>query len=377
MIHRASSTISALALLPALLPALLATLASVAVAQPGASPSPVAAGPATASPAARALVVHVAPASVAPGAPVDLSAMIDAPFAEVLTARWRAIGSATWHDVPFERSSAGGWFASLPSTRPPGLEYYLRGQDAAGAEVLHFASAAAPHVVRVDPSLTDRLEELDRVRLAGRVDEVSLDVMGHEFGNRYDSAARDLSDRYLRGELTYTHRLLRTLHHIAFGFGAIQGTTPLYVDESDRRNLDKGMRYGFGEIRLRAHPSVFVDLRLALGVSHEGFDQGARAAVTFGKPWRSSVTVGGEAIGDLGASAWVRLQWDTAPPLLMGASIVRTDLPGALVDAAGLYIAYDVAYRLDERFTVRAQLSYGARDGSAHLGGGLGTAVAF
>ena len=65
------------------------------------------------------------------------------------------------------------------------------------------------------------------------------------------------------------------------------------------------------------------------------------------------------------------------PPLLMGASIVRTDLPGALVDAAGLYIAYDVAYRLDPRFTVRAQLSYGARDGTAHLGGGLGTAVAF
>ena len=376
MNHRASSTITALALMPAL----LAMLAGVAVAQPGATPPAQPGAPSgapAASPSARALVLHVAPASVPPGAPVELSAMIDAPFAEVLTARWRPIGSTTWHDVPFERSSSGGWFASLPPTRPPGLEYYLRGQDGAGVEVLHFATAEAPHAVRVDPSLDDRLEELDRTRLAGRVDEVSLDVMGHEFGNRYGSASRDVSDRYLRGELTYTHRLLRTLHHIAFGFGAIQGTTPVYVDESDRRNVDKGLRYGFGEIRVRAHPSVFVDLRLALGVSHEGFDQGVRGAVTFGKPWRSSVTVGGEALGDLGASAWVRLQWDTAPPLLMGASIVRTDLPGALVDAAGLYIAYDVAYRLDPRFTVRAQLSYGARDGAAHLGGGLGTAVAF
>jgi hypothetical protein len=61
----------------------------------------------------------------------------------------------------------------------------------------------------------------------------------------------------------------------------------------------------------------------------------------------------------------------------MGASIVRTDLPGAIVDPAGLYIAYDVAYQVADRFTLKAQLSYGARDGSAHAGGGLGTAVAF
>jgi hypothetical protein len=61
----------------------------------------------------------------------------------------------------------------------------------------------------------------------------------------------------------------------------------------------------------------------------------------------------------------------------MGASIVRTDLPGVEIDVAGLYIAYDVQYQVADRFTMRAQLSYGARDGAANLGGGLGTAVAF
>jgi hypothetical protein len=61
----------------------------------------------------------------------------------------------------------------------------------------------------------------------------------------------------------------------------------------------------------------------------------------------------------------------------MGASIVRTDLPGAIVDSAGLYIAYDVAYRIADRVALRAQLSYGARDGSSHLGGGFGSAVDF
>ena len=73
----------------------------------------------------------------------------------------------------------------------------------------------------------------------------------------------------------------------------------------------------------------------------------------------------------------MRLQWDTAPPLLMGASIVRTDLPGAVIDPGGLYIAYDVSYRIIDRLVLRAQVSYGARDGAAHLGGGLGTAVDF
>jgi hypothetical protein len=137
------------------------------------------------------------------------------------------------------------------------------------------------------------------------------------------------------------------------------------------------MRYGFGQVRLRVHPSVFIDARVGLGVSQVEFKGSGSGALIFGKPWRSNVSVGGEYIGDLGGTGWVRLQWDTAPPLLMGASIVRTDLPGAVIDAAGLYIAYDVSYRIQNRVTLKAQLSYGARDGSSHVGGGLGTSVAF
>src|SRR5262245_1894913 len=65
--------------------------------------------------AAKSIVVHVAPTSTEAGKPVELEAMIDAPFAEKLGVRWRAIGASEWHDVAFERSSAGGWFASLPA----------------------------------------------------------------------------------------------------------------------------------------------------------------------------------------------------------------------------------------------------------------------
>ncbi len=327
-----------------------------------------------ASPPPRAVVVHVAPTSTEAGQPIELEAMIDAPFAEQLSVRWRPIGDTDWHDVPFERSSAGGWFASLPAAVSPGVEYYIRGTDPSGAETAHFASASAPHVVRVDPSLLDRLETLDRERLGNRLDQVSFDVVAHDFGNRYD-----LRDWFVRSELVYSHELLRELHQVGFGFGTIDGRTPMnrMTVAEGGRDVWHSMNYGFGQVRIRMHPSFFIDGRVGLGVSHEGFSGLGRAQLTFGKPWRSCVSVGGEYVGDLGPSAWVRLQWDTAWPLLMGASIVRSDLPGAIVDPAGLYIAYDVAYQVADRFTLRAQLSYGARDGAAHAGGGLGTAVAF
>jgi hypothetical protein len=325
-------------------------------------------------PPAKSIVVHVAPTSTQAGKPVELEAMIDAPFAERLSVRFRTIGSTQWQDVPFERSSAGGWFASLPAVASPGVEYYIRGADGHGGEMAHFASETTPHAVRVEPALFDRLESLDRERLANRLDELALDVVAHDYGNRYD-----IPDWFVRSELVYSHNLLRVLHQVGFGFGSITGRTPINRMTPDMGGDDilRGMRYGFGQVRMRVHPSVFLDGRVGLGVSHDNFEGLGRGSITFGKPWRSNVQIGGEYFGDLGPTGWVRLQWDTAWPLLMGASIVRSDLPGAIVDPAGLYIAYDVSYQMANRFTVRAQLSYGARDGAAHAGGGLGTAVAF
>lgn len=328
-------------------------------------------GIAAAQPAPHALVVHVPPTSSPVGAPIAIEAKLDAPYAETVVVRWRPLGEATWRDVAFERSSSGGWYALLPPAAPPGIEYFIHGSDGGGGEVDHFASANAPHVVRVEPSLDDQLETLDRARLGGLVDEVALDVMAHDFGNRYG-----VRDRYSRGELVYTHRMLRGFHEVGFGFGSIQGSTP-EMSAPDAMTLTRGLRYGFGQARLRVAPSVFFDGRIGLGVSQAGFEQNVRGALWLGKPWRSNVSLGAEYFGDLGPSAWMRLQWDTAPPLLMGASIVRTDLPGVAISPIGLFVAYDVAYKLADRFTVRAQVSYGGRDGSAHLGGGLGTAVAF
>ena len=321
----------------------------------------------------HALVVHVAQNEAKPGEPIILRALVEAPYAEVLTASWRPLEGdpGAWHDVVFERSSSGGWFAAFPAASPPGLAYYIRGRDSRGAEVLHFASADQPHIIRVMPSLQDQLERADQARLDHRAQELALDVVGHNFGNRYG-----LRDDYVRGELVFSHRFWRAIDQLSFGMGSISGRTPdMSIPDGDAAL--HGSRYGFAQIRWRVHPSVFLDTRVGLGVSHAGFGANGRAVLTLGKPWRSCVQVGGDYIADLGPSAWLRLQWDTAPPVLMGASVVRTDLPGAVLSRFGVYAAYDVSYRIANRVTIRGQISYGPRDGAAHFGGGLGTAVAF
>lgn len=321
--------------------------------------------------APHALVVHVAPTTAEAGEAVTLEAMIDAPYAEQLVVTWHPVGDPAWHDEPFARSSAGAWFATLPPAAPPGLVYFIHGKDATGADVPHFASAQDPHVVHVEPSLVDRLEDLDRARDADLRNEISIDVAAHDFGNRFD-----LPDRFLRGEVVYTHRFWRILHEVGFGFGDVTGRTP-QMSAADAETPLHASRYGFGQIRLRLHPSVFVDGRLGLAVSQDGFGGTVRGQVTLGKPWRSCVQLGADYLSDLGPSLWARLQWDTAPPVLMGASVVRTDLPGAVLSRFGVYLAYDVAYRITTRFSVKGQVSYGPRDGTAHFGGGLGTALAF
>jgi hypothetical protein len=320
----------------------------------------------------HATVLHVPVAEAEPNTPVEIIAAIDGAWAEpVLLARYRASGGE-WREAPFEQSSAGGWFATIPAEAiaPPGAEYYIIGRSGAG-EVVHFASEAAPQPIRIEPTLVDRLEVMDDERLQGHREIVSLDVDGQDFGNRYN-----VDDAFIRAELRWTHRISRTLHSVGFGFGSIWGRTP-DRDGPGAEGQKALARYGTAEVRVRAHPSVFLDAKMSLGVSDEGFLKGIGGAVYLGKPWRSNISAGAEILDDMGPTAYIRLQWDTAPPVLMGASIVRTDLPDAQVSSDGLYVKYDVGYRMTGGLTLRGAVSYGSRDGAGRFGGGAGVQVDF
>ena len=352
---------------------------TIALAQPSPTPTAPAAAPTVAAPAlttppdaARATVLHVPVAAATAEQPVELIAVVDAAWAEpLLVARYRGAGATAWREVTFRHSSAGGWYAAIPAdaVRPPGTEYYLVGRGPAG-ERAHFATEQAPQLVRVEPSTADRLEAIDHVRTDGRTETVSLDIDGHDFGNRYGNI-----DQFIRGELRWRHRVSRTLHSLGFAFGSISGQTPR--TDPMLGSATHAARYGAAEVGVRLHRSVYADARLILGVSHGGFMRGAGGSLTFGKPWRSNLSVAAEALDDLGPTVSVRLQWDTVPPMLMGASIVRTELPGALISSSGLYLKYDLAYQLEHGITLRGAVSYGARDGAGNFGGSLGVASSF
>lgn len=323
----------------------------------------------------RSTVLHIPPSEAAAEDELRLVAVVDAAWVEAsLVVKYRPRGSSgAFAESPFERSSAGGYFASLPASamRRPGVEYYIAGQLPDGTEVLHFASPDAPHAIAVAPSLQVRWAEKERQRLGGHVSEVSLDVRGHNFGNRFQN-----TDQFLRGELEWTHRLLtRWLYSISLGYGFIEGRTPGDTT-SDAVVEPRGARYGYAGVRLRLHRSLWADAQASMGFSRDGFIVGGGGALTLGRPWRSNISFGAEYLVDMGPSAWFRLQWDTVPPFLMGATVYKTDLPGAAL-ANGSFVIYDISYPVSPRFQVRGSLSFGSRDGPGHFGGGLGTTFAF
>jgi hypothetical protein len=323
----------------------------------------------------RSTVLHVAPVEAPGDQELRLVAVVDAAWTEAaLVVRYRGAGSTgEYQESPFERSSAGGYYAAIPadSMQRPGIEYYIAGQLASGSETLHFASAMKPHQVVVAPTQSVRWAQKERQRLGGYVSSVSVDVRGHNFGNRYGNR-----DQYIRGDLEWTHRLLLPgLYSISLGYAMIEGYTPtstLDTAESEQR----GARFGYGGVLLRLQRSIWLEGSATIGVDRGGFIAGAGAELTLGRPWRSNISMGAEYLQEMGPTLWIRLQWDTAPPFIMGAAIVKTDLPAAVLEH-GSYIVYDVAYPLSPRVQVRGSVSFGSRDGPGNFGGGLGTAFAF
>lgn len=334
-----------------------------------------AAAAANAAPPTRATVTHLAPSAALAARDIRLVAVVDHAWTEqTLTVRYRRVaGAADYRAAPFERSSAGGYYAVIPASdvQRPGVEYYIAGRTPSGAEVLHFASAAAPHRVDVQPTLTERWQQSELARLHGYRSSVSVRMQGHNFDNR--NPLKD--DYFVRGELEWSHRLLGTIYSITLGYGFIDGITPVR-DPLEPAELPRGARYGYAGARFRLHDSVSLDTRAYIGVDRDELITGVRAEVTLGKWWQSSVNLGAEYLQQMGPSLWIRLQWDTVPPFLMGAAIVKTDLPGAEL-SDGSYIVYDIAYPMTRRLTLRGSISFGSRDGPGNFGGGLGTSLAF
>lgn len=313
--------------------------------------------------AEKAFLRHVPPTEAASRKAIRLLAVIEAAWIEDgLIAYYRIPGEDAYKEVDFERSSAGGYFARIPGSDVgrEGVEYYIAGRKSA----LHFASAQLPHRVRVEPRSKDRWIEVEKQRLGERRYAVAASLGMLDFGSTHGS------DRYLQGHLDWSHLLVDNLYSIHLGFGFLEGKTPEGTMEGAL--VEKaGVRYGYGGVRYRLRDKVWFDSKAMMGFGQDGFAIGVGGALTLGNDWRTAVTVGAEAMTELSYKAWLRLQWDTVPGVLMSATVATTNQPDAKIDA-GSYVEFKVRYPLSESFELAGTASFASRGNRpGGFGGGL------
>ena len=286
-----------------------------------------------------------------PATPIELEAMIDAPYAEKLVVRWRAVGEPTWHDIAVRSLERGRLVRRAAAGRAAAASSTTSAAPTSPAhEVDHFASAAGA----ARRARRCRAQSIASRRTIARASATSA-TRSRSTSSATTSAIATTSptSSCAASSRTRTACCARSTRS-ASASARSSGKTPRPSRWRTPRRL-KGLRYGFGADP-RARASVGVPRRLASGSAsaQEGFERHrarrrSRSASRGARACRSAASTSAASA----PARWVRLQWDTAPPLLMGASIVRTDLPGAVIESAGLYVAYDVAYRIADRVTVQ------------------------
>ena len=323
-------------------------------------------GSAGAAQPAAAVVRRVPPIEAVTGRDLRLVAVIDNDWIEGgLVARYRPLGTDVYGVAPFRRSSVGGYYATIPSEiiARPGLEYFI---SAANGDTTHFANAGAPHLVRVTRPSDSAWREAELHRLGGRRYSAKLDVHYQSFGSSSGT------DQYIKSEIDWSYRPITTLYSFSLGFGFLEGDTPADATE-DAANLQRGYRYGYGGVRLRLRDAVWLDARASLGFGDNGFSPGGGGQVILGDDWRTCVKFGFDASSALSYHAWITLQWDTVPGVLMSATAATTNQPRSEIDS-GSYVLFQVAKPINDRFAITGKLSYGGR-GNRPGGPGAGIAT--
>lgn len=318
----------------------------------------------------RAFLRHIPPTEARAKLEVRLIAVIENSWLEDgLVARYRAVGATEYKEVNFERSSAGGYFASIPGrdVGRAGVEYYLVGHRGNSE---HFASAEYPHRVRVEPNASDRWTEVEKRRLGHRRYALDTSLSMLDFGSSHGR------DRYVQGNVDWSHLLVGDLYSIHLGFGFLQGQTPGGTSTDDGAQK-AGVRFGYGGLRYRLRDKVWLDTKAMMGFGQDGFVVGVGGALTLGNDWRTAVTVGAEAMTELSYKAWLRLQWDTVPGVLMSATVATTNQPGAQIDA-GSYVEFKVRYPVSQSLELAGTINYAARGNRpGGVGAGLHTRYMF
>ena len=252
--------------------------------------------------------------------------------------------------VAFEAyRSERGYVVAIPtaSIGEPGFSYWVVERVANGGERALFASAAAPHHVRVTLSPADESER-ERVReRAGKRSTVIANAEWVDFGaRRLLAGGESHPDHYYRLEAGYGYSFLRTVEDVQLTVVRVRGEAGKVVESFGLPDatelLEPGIDYGRAQVTLFVRDGVRLRGSTLLGASQEGFEYGGGGAIVLGDPNAASFTLGVEGITTLGATGLMRLGFAVTPELPMGASLELTSFP--LGEDAGVRLLYDVGY---------------------------------
>lgn len=300
--------------------------------------------------------------------------------------RWRSGPDQERVGETLAYRAAQGYAADLPvqATEPPGFDYWVVARDADGREEPVFASAAAPHHVRVFHD-QDTRGELDRLRERGdRRSTLFLSGDWVDFGDRtLRAGASSQHDRYYRLEAGYRYSFLRRVEDIQLGVVRVRGEAarlvaepidPLAPPDAGIEVVDPGIDYGRAAVTLLAVEGVRLRAAALLGASQEGFEAGAGGALVFGNPLRTHVELSTEALSTLGFTSALRMGFLAVERVPMGATVEVSNFP--LGEDTGVRLLYDVGYELLPGSLVLVRGGYQSRT-SVTGGIALGAAVRY
>jgi hypothetical protein len=245
-----------------------------------------------------------------------------------------------------------GYVVAIPtaSIGEPGFSYWVVERRSDGSERALFASASAPHHVRVTLSPADESERERVQQRAGKRSNVIASAEWVDFGERRLLAGgSEHPDHYYRLEAGYAYSFLRTVEDVQLTVvrvrgkaGAVIGDELLRDTPQTSESVSPGIDYGRAQITLFVSDGIRLRGSTLLGASQRGFEYGGGGAVVFGEPDGASFTLAGEGITTLGATGSMRLGLAVVPELPMGASLEVTSFP--LGEDAGVRLLYDVGW---------------------------------
>jgi hypothetical protein len=277
-------------------------------------------------------------------------------------------------EITFKRAqSSNGYVARVPGevVKPAWIEYAIELENLDGSRTPVLGTRQAMHRVHVRDDLDDARERALATRLAERRSMFFTSAEYVDFGTseaetQENGVVRTLAvqDRYFRVEGGYAYRPLRLVTEFSLRLGVVRGESPVPLGapapgQSEEDRFKVGLNYGAPTVRFRLHDMVHAEGEFLTSVTEVGFSVGAGAALLFGDPYGSKLTLGVEGIEVFGVRFFSRMDIVATPSFTVAPIVEVTNMPHA--DQYGVRLLGEIEWAVGGGFSAAARGGYQAR----------------